>query len=101
MMNTEIIAVIFMFLITVLLGIPLGRYIAKVYLSERTFLDPVFGPIDRLIYKFSGIDPNREMTWKENLSALLIINMFWLFLRSEERRVGKEWRSWCVKYDVR
>jgi len=80
MMNTEIIAVIFMFLITVLLGIPLGRYIAKVYLSERTFLDPVFGPIDRLIYKFSGIDPNREMTWKENLGSLLIINLFWLFL---------------------
>ncbi|MDM1049756.1 potassium-transporting ATPase subunit KdpA [Sphingobacterium hotanense] len=79
-MNTEIIAVIFMFLFTVLLGIPLGRYIAKVYLSERTFLDPVFAPIDRLIYKFSGINANREMTWKENLGALLVINLFWLFL---------------------
>lgn len=80
MMNTEIIAVIFMFLLTLLLGIPLGRYIAKVYLPERTFLDPFFAPIDRLIYKFSGIDPNREMTWKENLGALLVINLFWLFL---------------------
>jgi len=80
MMNTEIIAVIFMFLLTVFLGIPLGRYIAKVYLSERTFLDPIFAPIERMIYRFSGIDPNREMTWKENVGALLMINLFWLFL---------------------
>lgn len=80
MMNTEIISIIFMFLFTVLLGLPIGRYIAKVYLGERTVLDRICGPIDRFIYKVSGINPTQAMSWKENLSALLTVNLVWLFL---------------------
>lgn len=79
-MNTEILGVLFMFLFTIALGIPLGRYIARVYLGERTMFDRIFKPIDQFIYKLSGIDPTKEMTWKENLTALLTINLFWLFL---------------------
>ncbi|MVZ65260.1 potassium-transporting ATPase subunit KdpA [Sphingobacterium sp. DK4209] len=79
-MNTEIISIIFMFLFTVLLGLPIGRYIAKVYLGERTVLDRICGPIDRFIYKVSGINPTQAMSWKENLSALLTVNLVWLFL---------------------
>ena len=79
-MNTEIIGVIVTFLITVVLAIPLGRYIAKVYGERKTFLDPIFNPVDKLFYKFSGINPNIQMSWKQHLVALLTINLVWFLL---------------------
>lgn len=79
-MNTEILAIIAMFGITLLLAIPLGKYIAKVYAGDRTWLDPVFNPIEKLFYKVSGIDPKNEMTWKQHLVALLTINLFWFLM---------------------
>ena len=44
-MNTEIIGIILIFLATIAMAIPLGKYIAKIYAQERTILDPVFGPV--------------------------------------------------------
>src|ERR1700749_3321861 len=77
-MNTEYIGIIFMYLATVALAIPLGKYIAKVFKGEKTWLD-FMAPLERLIFKFSGIDPNREMNWKQHLKALLTVNLLWLF----------------------
>jgi K+-transporting ATPase ATPase A chain len=77
-MNTEFIGIIFMYLATVALAIPMGKYIAKVFKGEKTWFD-FMAPLERLIYKFSGIDPNREMNWKQHLKALLTINVVWLF----------------------
>lgn len=79
-MNTEIIGIIVMFVVTFLLAIPLGKYIAKVYAKEKTILDPVFNPIEKFFYKISGIDPNTEMTWKQHLGALLTINLVWFLI---------------------
>lgn len=78
-MNSEIVGVIVIFLVTVVLAIPLGKYIAKVYLGDKVWTDPVFNPIERLFYKISRIDPNREMSWKQHLIALLTINFLWFF----------------------
>lgn len=69
-----------MFLVTLLLAIPFGKYIAKVYAGEKTLLDPVFKPVESLIYKISGINPDNEMNWKQHLSALLTINLLWFFI---------------------
>jgi K+-transporting ATPase ATPase A chain len=77
-MNTEILGIIFMYLATVALAIPLGKYIAKVFNGEKTWLD-FMAPLERLIYKFSGIDPHKEMNWKQHLKALLTVNCLWLF----------------------
>jgi K+-transporting ATPase ATPase A chain len=77
-MNTELIGIIFMYLAMVGLAIPLGKYIAKVFKGEKTWLD-FMAPLERLIFKFSGIDPNREMNWKQHLKALLTISVVWLF----------------------
>jgi K+-transporting ATPase ATPase A chain len=77
-MNTEITGVIFMYVVMVLLAIPLGKYIAKVFKGEKTWLD-FMAPLERLIFKLSGIDPAREMNWKQHLKALLTINCLWLF----------------------
>lgn len=77
MLYSELIGIVWMFLASFLLAIPLGRYIAKVYAGEKTFLDPVFNPIERTFYKLSGIDAKAQMNWKEHLAALLTINMVW------------------------
>lgn len=79
-MNTEIIGIIAMFVLTLILAIPLGRYITKVYLGQKTFLDPVFAPIENLFYKVSGIDAKKEMNWKQHMVALLAINAVWFVL---------------------
>ncbi|WP_159474364.1 potassium-transporting ATPase subunit KdpA [Chryseobacterium sp. 18068] len=79
-MNTEILGVVAMFLITLLLAIPFGKYISKVYTGEKTFLDPVFKPVERFFYKTSGINPENEMNWKQQLTALLTINFLWFFM---------------------
>ena len=79
-MNTEITGVLLMFIATVLLAIPLGRYIGKIYNGERTWRDPVLNPIDKLFYKLGGIKPEKEMNWKQHLVALLTINLVWFLL---------------------
>ena len=79
-MNSELLGVIFIFAVTVALAIPLGRYIGKVYEGERTWLDPVLNPLDRLFFKIGGIRPEREMSWQQNLVVLLVINGVWFLL---------------------
>jgi potassium-transporting ATPase potassium-binding subunit len=76
-MNTEIFGVIVMFVVTVLLAIPLGRYIARIYEGRRTWLDPVLAPVDKLFFRLAGIHPEKEMNWKQHLLALLTINLLW------------------------
>ncbi len=79
-MNTEITGVVFMYAVMVLLAIPLGRYIGKVYEGDRTWLDPIFNPLDQLFFKVGGIKPKIEMTWKQSLMALLTMNLVWFLL---------------------
>ncbi|TDP60792.1 potassium-transporting ATPase subunit KdpA [Flavobacterium dankookense] len=79
-MNTEILGVITVFLLTIVLAIPIGKYIAKVYTGDKTLLDPIFNPIERLIFKISGINDKEEMNWKQHLKALLSVNLGWFIL---------------------
>ena len=79
-MNTEILGIIAMFIITVALAIPLGKYIGKIYSGDRTWLDPVFNPLDKLFFKAGGINPEKQMNWKQHLVALLTINFVWFLL---------------------
>ena len=76
-MNTEIFGVIAMFLLMVILAIPLGRYIGKVFNGEKTWADKIFNPLDKFFFRVSGIQPQNEMNWKQHLVALLTINLVW------------------------
>lgn len=76
-MNTEIIGVISIYVLTLALAYLLGKYIAKVFSGEKTFLDPVLNPLDNLFFRISKIDPLSEMDWKESLVALLTVNIVW------------------------
>jgi K+-transporting ATPase ATPase A chain len=61
-------------LLLVGLAYPLGVFMAKVYSRERTFLDPVVGPVERFLYRLCGIQADQEMDWKQNAFAMLIFN---------------------------
>jgi K+-transporting ATPase ATPase A chain len=79
-MNTEILGVIAMYAITILMAVPFGRYIAKVYAGEKTLLDTVLNPVENLFFRISGIDRKAEMNWKQHLVAMLTINFVWFLL---------------------
>jgi K+-transporting ATPase ATPase A chain len=54
---------------------PLGAFMARVYSGQRTFLDPVVGPVERLIYRAAGVRPGDDMDWKSYTLALLLFNL--------------------------
>jgi K+-transporting ATPase ATPase A chain len=54
---------------------PMGIFMAKVFSRERTFLDPVLRPIERLLYRVTGVDEDREMRWTEYASAMLLFSL--------------------------
>lgn len=76
-MTNELLGIVAMYLLTVLLAIPLGRLYARVFANQPNLLD-FMAPLERLLYRVGGIDPARDMTWKQNLVALLTINLVWL-----------------------
>jgi K+-transporting ATPase ATPase A chain len=65
-----------MFYLVVLLALvkPLGGFMARVYQGERTFLDPLLSPTERVIYQMAGIQPDHEMSWRAYALALLVFN---------------------------
>ncbi|GJQ52956.1 MAG: potassium-transporting ATPase potassium-binding subunit [Anaerolineaceae bacterium] len=65
-----------LFYLTVLFALvkPLGGYMARVYQNERTFLDPILGPVERFMYRASGVDSKAEMNWKTYAVAMLLFN---------------------------
>ncbi len=60
--------------VLVLLAIPMGRYIARAFSLEETKLDRVFGGIEKIIYRVSGISQT-NMKWKQYAKALLVSNI--------------------------
>jgi potassium-transporting ATPase potassium-binding subunit len=70
----------FVFVLTAL-AFPLSRYMAAVYSGERTFLDPVFGWLERLLYRVMRVDPERGQDWKAYAKSLIIFSLVgWLLL---------------------
>lgn len=76
-MNGEISGVVILFTLTVMLAYPLGKYIANVFAGEKT-ITGFINPIEKFIFRISGINPNESMNWKQFLKAMLTINMLWL-----------------------
>src|SRR3569833_1337741 len=76
-MNSELTGILASFSITLLIAIPLGRYLAKMFAGERVWTD-FLKPIENGIYKLSGINPNEPMDWKRFLKAMMVINSLWL-----------------------
>jgi potassium-transporting ATPase potassium-binding subunit len=67
-------------LLTVL-ALPLGRYMAAVYSNGHTWLDPVLGPVERLLYRCFGADPDQGQDWKAYAKSLLWFSLAgWVLL---------------------
>ena len=75
-MNTELLGVIAQIVLMMVLSYPLGKYIAKVYKGKKVWSD-FMKPVENLIFRLSGINPEEEMNWKQFLRALLVVNAFW------------------------
>ena len=76
-MNSEIFGVVVIFLLSFVLAYPFGKYIVKVFKGEKTFTD-FMNPLERFIFRISGINPSEAMNWKQFLKAMLTINLLWL-----------------------
>jgi K+-transporting ATPase ATPase A chain len=62
---------------------PLGVFITRVFARERTFLDPVLRPIERLLYRITRVDESHEMRWTEYATTMLVfsaVSMLVLYL---------------------
>jgi len=76
-MNTELSGILASFIITLLIAIPLSKYLAKMFAGEKVWTD-FLKPLEAGIYKLSGINPNEPMDWKRFLKAMMVINSLWL-----------------------
>ena len=78
-MEKEILAVVLTVAITIATSFPIGRYMARVFVGAKTWLDPLFLPIERIVLRLSGVDPKEEQDWKAYARSLLVSNAFmWL-----------------------
>ena len=73
-MNSEVLGIVILFIITVSFAVPLGRYCAKVFKGEKTWLD-FLSQLENLVFRICKIDSNRPMDWKENVKASLVLNL--------------------------
>jgi K+-transporting ATPase ATPase A chain len=78
-MNEAIQLIIFMLALVALAPL-LGRYMAKVFMGENHIIKPLFGWLERLVYRATGIDSTEEMNWKRYTYSLLLFNFFGLIL---------------------
>ena len=53
---------------------PLGVFMARVFSGEKTFLDPLLRPVERLVYRLTGVDREYEMRWTEYTVAMLLFS---------------------------
>lgn len=75
--------ILFFFLTILAVTKPLGVFMTHVFNREKTFIDPVLRPIERLIYKLTGVDEKREMRWTEYAVTMLLfsaVSMLVLYL---------------------
>ncbi|HXA76416.1 MAG TPA: potassium-transporting ATPase subunit KdpA [Candidatus Acidoferrales bacterium] len=83
------------FFFAVLLAVtkPLGVFMARVFAGERTFLDPVLRPLERLLYRLCGVDEKTEMDWKEYAVSMLLFSAVSMALLYAIQRV-QQWLPW-------
>jgi K+-transporting ATPase ATPase A chain len=69
---------------------PLGRFMTRVFNRERTWLDPALRPVERLIYRATGVDEQREMRWTEYAAAMLLFSVVSMLVLYVVQRV-QQW----------
>src|SRR2546429_7033982 len=67
--------IIIFFALIAMVTKPLGLFMAHVFNREKTWLDPALRPVERLVYRLTGVDETREMRWTEYAVALLLFSV--------------------------
>ncbi len=80
MTSNAVVQIGFFILLVTAASVPLGLYMARVFSGEHTFLDPVLLPIERLIYRTTGVKPGVEMTWQEYAISMLLFSFVGMIL---------------------
>lgn len=80
MTTNGILQLVIFFVLLMLITKPLGSFMAKVFDGERTFMSPIVGWLERLIYRVCGIDPNEDMKWTKYAGAMLMFSIVGLVL---------------------
>lgn len=79
-MYSEILGIVVTFAVSLVLAVPLGKYIANVFALKSSPLDSVLNPVEKLFFKLSGINAQTQMNWKQHIWAMMLINLVWLVL---------------------
>jgi K+-transporting ATPase ATPase A chain len=67
--------ILFFLVLIFLVTKPMGVFMARVFNREKTFMDPVLRPIERLLYRYAGVDENHEMRWTEYAISMLLFSL--------------------------
>ena len=81
--------IFFYLLVVFLVTKPLGTFMTRVFNRDKTFLDPILRPVEKLIYRLTGVDENLEMKWTEYTVAMLLfsgVSMTVLYLIERTQR---------------
>ncbi len=76
----SVLQVLIFLVIVLLLTKPVGLYLYKVFNGERTWLSPVFVPVERFFYRLSGINPEEEQKWTGYIFSLLVFSLVGMLL---------------------
>jgi K+-transporting ATPase ATPase A chain len=106
---TELLQIILFFGVGIALTPVLGRYLARVFKGEKTFLHPLLFPVEKLVYRLSGVVPDEEMSWLKYMwsvvamtcvgfASLIVILMTqkWLPLNTQ----GLDNLSWHLAFNT-
>src|ERR1700689_3557172 len=85
--------ILFLLLVVLLIPKPLGGFRARVFGREKTWVDPVMRPLERILYRLTGVDESHEMDWKEYALALLLFSGVSMILLYILQRV-QLWLPW-------
>jgi K+-transporting ATPase ATPase A chain len=85
----SIVQVLVFLVILLLLTKPVGLYLTKIFAGERTWLSPVLVPVERILYRASGVNPEEEQTWVGYIIAMLMFSvvgmlLLYLILRTQQ-----------------
>lgn len=81
------------FLLVLLIAYPLGIYMTRVFERRKTFLDPVLVPIERTLYRLTGIDAEKEMHWSAYAIAMLLFSVVSMLILYLIERL-QSWLPW-------
>ncbi|HEY7416114.1 MAG TPA: potassium-transporting ATPase subunit KdpA, partial [Ktedonobacteraceae bacterium] len=70
----SVVQVLLFLVIVLLITKPIGLYLTAVFSGKRTWLSPIFMPVERLFYRLSGIHPEEEQNWVGYVVAMLVFS---------------------------